>query len=86
MEESIINKTGSPLNDNLETVTTFEALIKSTKGRICQKHDEPHLSWTFCKPKLLPLKTFTIEKLEKLFSEQKFWKFSKDNSLKVRNF
>jgi BBSome-interacting protein 1 len=36
---------------------------------VCQKHDEPHLSWTFCKPKLLPLKTFTIEKLEKLQKE-----------------
>jgi hypothetical protein len=32
--------------------------------------------------------TFTLsssmEKLEKLFCEQKFWKFSKDNSLKVK--
>lgn len=71
MEESTINNTGLPLNANLKTDTLvdFESLIKSVKGRVCQKHDEPHLSWTFCKPKLLPLKTFTIEKLEKLQKE-----------------
>lgn len=72
MEESTINNTaGLPLNANLETSTLvdFESLIKSVKGRLCQKHDEPHLSWTFCKPKLLPLKTFTVEKLEKLQKE-----------------
>jgi hypothetical protein len=62
MEESI---------STTDTSETLETLLQSVKGRISHRrqHEESKLSWTFCKPKLLPLKTFTIEKLEKLQKE-----------------
>lgn len=47
----------------------LDTLIKSLNGRICQESDGSAVSWQFCKPKLLPLKTFSIEKLEKLQQE-----------------
>ena len=58
-------------NFTTDTSEILETLLQSVKGRIshrCQ-HEESKLNWTFCKPKLLPLKTFTIEKLEKLQKE-----------------
>lgn len=47
----------------------LDTLIKSVKGRICREGDESLVNWQFCKPKLLPLKTFSIENLEKLQKE-----------------
>lgn len=44
----------------------IEKLLSSHQGRT---NPDINLHWRFCKPKLLPLKTFTIEKLEKLQSE-----------------
>ena len=44
----------------------IEKLLSSHQGQI---NPDINLHWKFCKPKLLPLKTFTIEKLEKLQSE-----------------
>ena len=45
----------------------IDQLIESTRGRICQIQEESN--WKLCPPKLLPLKTFTVEKLEKLQKE-----------------
>lgn len=68
MEES--NTTDKSPYPNQSVSSTFEALLQSTRGRICHsQQDEPHSNWALCKPKLLPLKTFTIEKLEKLQKE-----------------
>jgi len=44
----------------------IEKLLSSHQGRL---NANINLNWKFCKPKLLPLKTFTIEKLEKLQAE-----------------
>ena len=44
----------------------LENLIENHRGRV---YLQVHSDWKFCKPKLLPLKTFTIEKLEKLQQE-----------------
>lgn len=71
MENSNSADTSKSPHSN-QTAVDFERLIESTKGRICHSlHDEESKSynWMFCKPKLLPLKTFTIEKLEKLQKE-----------------
>lgn len=45
----------------------IDILTESIRGRLCHKQDES--SWKLCPPKLLPLKTFTVEKLEKLQKE-----------------
>jgi len=45
----------------------IDSLIQSVRGRICPRQEET--TWKFCQPKLLPLKTFTVEKLEKLQKE-----------------
>lgn len=63
MEESTIIAPEEPQVPHLDT------LIKTVNGRICREGDVSLVNWQFCKPKLLPLKTFTIEKLEKLQRE-----------------
>ena len=69
MEESKSNTEKSTFSNPDRAVSpVLEAFLQSTKGRICHRqHEDP--SWVFCKPKLLPLKTFTIQKLEKLQKE-----------------
>lgn len=69
MEESSA-RSDKPSFSQQSVLQDFETLLQSTKGRIGEFHNEDsHSNWVFCKPKLLPLKTFTIEKLEKLQKE-----------------
>lgn len=46
----------------------LETLIRNHGGQIAAG-PYPDSQWYYCKPKLLPLKTFTVEKLEKLQHE-----------------
>lgn len=74
MEESnpTTDRSASSLSDHVSKPTeTLETLLQSVRGRISHRrpHEESKPNWVFCKPQLLPLKTFTIEKLEKLQKE-----------------
>ena len=61
------SSTPGDLNSGNSDLPKLETLIHNHPGRINTSFPDSH--WQFCKPVLLPLKTFTIEKLEKLQRE-----------------
>ncbi len=71
MEESTIIPEKATFSYSHQTVSfDLETLLQSAKGKICHcQHEDANPNWVFCKPKLLPLKTFTVQKLEKLQKE-----------------